>query len=176
MLNTHGIFKRLAKTLIRLRVCAGWSEALLVAHTTLLEISCHGSFEVVEYKTVNIFLSISFSIYFGCSKEPSHWDISFKYPQHMFWLINKNNNFSLRTFNWRLVCHNILRMWDIFPSFKIYWQNAGDRGLKCGQSLLLHPYFVYASKGFAGNWYLRTWISGHFVLYCHACAGIFLLF
>ena len=29
--------------LIRLRVCAGWSEPLLVAHTTLLEISCHGS-------------------------------------------------------------------------------------------------------------------------------------
>ena len=37
------IFKRLEKALIRLRVCAGWSEALLVAHTTLLEISCHGS-------------------------------------------------------------------------------------------------------------------------------------
>ena len=35
---------RLAKGLIRLRICAGWSEALLVAHTTLLEISCHGSF------------------------------------------------------------------------------------------------------------------------------------
>ena len=26
-----------------MRVCAGWSEPLLVAHTTLLEISCHGS-------------------------------------------------------------------------------------------------------------------------------------
>ena len=29
--------------LIRLRVCAGWSEPLLVAHATLLEISCRGS-------------------------------------------------------------------------------------------------------------------------------------
>ena len=29
--------------LIRLHVCAGWSEPLLVAHTTLLEISCCGS-------------------------------------------------------------------------------------------------------------------------------------
>ena len=38
------IFKRLAKALIRLRVCAGSSEAWLVAHTTLLEISCHGSY------------------------------------------------------------------------------------------------------------------------------------
>ena len=27
-----------------MRVCAGWSEPLLVAHTTLLEISCHGSY------------------------------------------------------------------------------------------------------------------------------------
>ena len=34
---------RLAKALIRLRVCEGLSEPLLVAHTTLLEISCHGS-------------------------------------------------------------------------------------------------------------------------------------
>ena len=37
------ICKQLAKVLIRLRICAGWSEALLVAHTTLLEISCRGS-------------------------------------------------------------------------------------------------------------------------------------
>ena len=35
--------QRLAKALIRLRVCAGWSQALLVAHTTLLVISCPGS-------------------------------------------------------------------------------------------------------------------------------------
>ena len=29
--NSHRIFKRLAKALTRLRVCAGWSEALIVA-------------------------------------------------------------------------------------------------------------------------------------------------
>ena len=34
------IFKQLAKAMISLRVCAGWSEPLLVAHTTLLKISC----------------------------------------------------------------------------------------------------------------------------------------
>ena len=33
-------FQQLAKALIRLRVCAGWSKPLLIAHTTLLEISC----------------------------------------------------------------------------------------------------------------------------------------
>ena len=36
--------KRIANALIRLRVCADWSEHLLAANTTLLEISCHGSF------------------------------------------------------------------------------------------------------------------------------------
>ena len=41
--NSHTTFKLLAKVLIRLRVCEGWSEPLLVAHTTLLEISCLGS-------------------------------------------------------------------------------------------------------------------------------------
>ena len=42
-LHTQRIYKRLAKALIRLRVCAGLSEPLLVALTTLLEISCNGS-------------------------------------------------------------------------------------------------------------------------------------
>ena len=46
--NSHRIFKRLAKALISLRVCAGWSEPLLVAHTTLLEISCHGSIIILR--------------------------------------------------------------------------------------------------------------------------------
>ena len=35
--DSRRIFKRQAMALIRLRVCAGWSEPLLVAHTTLLE-------------------------------------------------------------------------------------------------------------------------------------------
>ena len=59
-LNSHRIFKRLAKALIRLRVCAGWSKALLVAHTILLDILCRG----LDYKftgeasfTMNIFFS-----------------------------------------------------------------------------------------------------------------------
>ena len=34
--NSHRIFMRRAKPLIRLRICAGWSEALLVAHTGLI--------------------------------------------------------------------------------------------------------------------------------------------
>ena len=32
---------------------------------------------------------------FWVSKEPSHWDGSFEYPQHMFWLRNKKKYFSI---------------------------------------------------------------------------------
>ena len=42
-ISIHRIFKRPAKALVRLRVCADWSEPFLLAHTTLFEISCHGS-------------------------------------------------------------------------------------------------------------------------------------
>ena len=52
------MFKRLAKALIRLRVCTGWSEPLLVAHTTLLEISCRGSFIITTATQLRILLSI----------------------------------------------------------------------------------------------------------------------
>ena len=38
---------------------------------------------------------------FGCSKEPSHRDGSFKFPQYMFWMRNKENSFPIRTRIWR---------------------------------------------------------------------------
>ena len=52
-----------------------------------------------QLKIVNIFLPINFNICFGCSKERSHRDGSFEYPQHMFWLRNKKIKFSLRALN-----------------------------------------------------------------------------
>ena len=48
-LTVSRVFKSLAKALIRLRVCAGCSETLLVANTTFLEISCHSSH--IKYAT-----------------------------------------------------------------------------------------------------------------------------
>ena len=53
-LNSHRIFKRLAKALIRLHIWAGWSEPLLFAHITLLEISCRGSFDNLVLHTCAI--------------------------------------------------------------------------------------------------------------------------
>ena len=54
----------------------------------------------MQCKIEIIFLSISLNMFFGCSKEPSHWDCSFEIPQHMFWLRNKKINFQLRTLIW----------------------------------------------------------------------------
>ena len=42
--NRSIVLKRLAKALIRLRICAGWSKPLVLAHTILLEISYFGPF------------------------------------------------------------------------------------------------------------------------------------
>ena len=50
-----------------------------------------------------IFLPISLNICFGCSKEPSHQDGSFEYPQHVLWLRNKKNNFQILSLIWRPV-------------------------------------------------------------------------
>ena len=52
-------------------------------------------YKIFYHKIINIFLSISLNMCFGCSKEPSHWDGSFEYPQHMFWLRNKKDNFQI---------------------------------------------------------------------------------
>ena len=51
-----------------------------------------------------IFLSISLNMCFVCSKEPSHRDGSFEYPQNMFWMRNKDNIFPIHTLIWRPVC------------------------------------------------------------------------
>ena len=36
-----------------------------------------------ERKIVIIFLPINLNTCFGCSKEPSNWEGSFEYPQHV---------------------------------------------------------------------------------------------
>ena len=51
-------------------------------------------------KIVNFFLPINLNICFGCSKEPSHWDGSFEYQQHMLWLRNKKIHYWLHILIW----------------------------------------------------------------------------
>ena len=54
--------------------------------------------KIFEREIVNIFLFISFNTCFGCFKEPSHWDGSFEYTQHMFWLRNEKIIFFITHF------------------------------------------------------------------------------
>ena len=70
------------------------------------------------------FLSISLNMCFGCSKELSHRDGSFGYPQHMFWLRNKNNNFQLHTLTLGPV--------TTFISYKIHHSGSVGRVLDLG--------------------------------------------
>ena len=65
---------------------------------------------------------------FGCPKEPSHQDRSLEYPQHMFWLRNKKNNFQLHTLIWG-------------PEL-----SSGARVLNFDQSIHPHLKFICASS------------------------------
>ena len=84
-----------------------------------------------DRKIVDIFISISFNISFGCSKEPSWRDSSFEYPQHMFWLRNKKNNFKLLykpLFIYSIQYKLPYSLLDIVlsTSFKNYFENSVD--------------------------------------------------
>ena len=52
-------------------------------------------------KNCNYFLTEQSKHMLWSLKKTSHWDGSFEYPQHMFWLRNKNNNIQLPTLIWR---------------------------------------------------------------------------
>ena len=63
--------------------------------TTILHAKFKGPVkQKIQRKIVNMSLSIILNMCFGCSKELSHRDGSFEYPQHMFWLRNKTLIFS----------------------------------------------------------------------------------
>ena len=53
-IQNHRIFKRPAG----LSLCAGWSEPLLVTHTTLLEISCHSSIIMIKHEMLTFTTAI----------------------------------------------------------------------------------------------------------------------
>ena len=78
--------------------------------------------EFYERKIVIIFLPINFNMCFGCSKEPSHCDGSFEYPQHVFWMRNKENSFPIRTLIWRPV-HTQFDLFSSAVTLKIYTQS-----------------------------------------------------
>ena len=92
--------------------------------------------KIFELKIVNIFLPIICNISFGCSKEPSHWDGSFEYPQHMFLLRNRNIIFGVFMLNLSPgsstsgVCEYVvyMNMWCIWICYFLsqWWQENPD--------------------------------------------------
>ena len=94
------IFRCLFHLFLYENVCCGYSfEASLWGFDK----------QICDLKIVIIFLPIIFNMCFGCSIEPSHWDGSFEYPQHMFdweiscfdWLRNKKTSFFVPSLNYR---------------------------------------------------------------------------
>ena len=80
------------------KTCFGWEIRKLVFRYTLLTkvlvpIPKDQIDKDFQGQIFNIFLSISFNICFGYWKEQSQWDGTFEYPQHIFWLRNKNKAF-----------------------------------------------------------------------------------
>ena len=101
------VFNGPVKALIRLHMCAGWSEALLVAHTRLLEISCHGLYASSHSLNKHAQLHNGATSHFACpfiifhvvfagsddSDKPAHVGvinahICNKYPNLMYWLVH----------------------------------------------------------------------------------------
>ena len=88
----------------------GHNASFLQGPNWLLRRKCHYVLEKEAYvqirkfyllKILIIFLPNNLNMCFGCSKELSHWDGSFEYPQHMFWMRNKENDFPIHTLIWR---------------------------------------------------------------------------
>ena len=96
---------------------------------------------------------------FGCSKEPSHRDGSFEYPQYMFWLVNKRNTFQLRIFIWGLAK---IRDGEIVSSYHIssvlpLVKQTRHLEQKHGYVLILHDLvtIMYIQNKSTGAWGLK---------------------
>ena len=80
-------------------------------------------------KIVIVSLPISLNMCFGCSKEPSHRDGSFEYPQYMFWLRNKKNNFQICTLICRPGLLSLNLLLTYFCQFKLTAASERIKGL-----------------------------------------------
>ena len=93
-------------------------------------------------KNVIIFLSISLTSVFGCSKEPSRCDGSFEHPQPLFWFRNKKTIFNYAFISkgllylpiggvqWTLCVSKIVR----FNKVTDLWNSEVDSGEMSGKS------------------------------------------
>ena len=128
--------------LIRLRVCAGWSELLLVAHSTLLEISCHGSFYVAL--PCLYIKSLTFPLHYGKCKNKNIAHLR-DYPHPV-----QGQGHGLHVTNdWCIMSSTVLN--DLssnkFPKFKIFSHKYFFRSKKSSKlSTLILPILLSAEN------------------------------
>ena len=85
--------------MIRLPVGALWSEPLLVALTTLLEISCHCSFS-------NCFLPGS------CFQKPECLNYISIHTKHFLWLLDLDNRFLLKELKKKILVRKVVNQYS----------------------------------------------------------------
>ena len=107
-----------------------WNKFPLSLPFCKCDLGCYTSLDKqqISHKIVNICLAIILSLCFECWKEPSHWDDSFEYPQHMLWLRNKFH-LSLRFCKCDLGCYTSLDSASINIShflLLIFWEGSGS--------------------------------------------------
>ena len=109
-------------------------------------------------KIANIFLPIHWNLSFGCSKEPSHWDGSFEYPQHMFWMRNKVNSFPIRTLIWKSVIPKTTAKHNaIFTQVKIAYYLDYFKGVKKNILFSINGVILYKPSMRRRYSYLIPW-------------------
>ena len=89
---------------------------------------------------------------FVCSKELSHRDGTFEYPQDMFWLRNTKNNFQLHTLIW--APGKLFLYWRLLSFFFKLWfpcQQIAPIGLKWGKSFDHTRAFIFLLDLLVGN-------------------------
>ena len=69
--------------------------------------------KIVVNKVLNVFSSIILNMCFRCSKEPSHGDGSFEYPQHIFCLRYKNYFYNV------ILSEVLFQKWFIVTSYSL---------------------------------------------------------
>ena len=135
---------------------------IILLHTLLLKPWENGSYilsqvnKIFESKIVNFFLPINFNICFGCSKDSSHWDRSFEYLQHMFWLRNKKisililKSCTMKHYEPMFFheCINTCQVWRKLLECEASWPSVqtfpyGPDKCQCNETNMCHSYSYY---------------------------------
>ena len=104
---------------------------------------------------------------FGCSKEPSPWDGSFEYPQHMFWMINEENSFIIHTLIWRPGTVCLISGPDFLFYIDTSCTEANQKHLKWKLTVPFYFYLGYAMENYnklLTDQFLKFYLSTYLII------------